>query len=256
MATLVLALVSGGAPADAVRLGIAMTSLQFAIGALNDVVDASADAIAKPAKPIPSGLVGPGLARWFAAGAAAIGIGLSAPSGWGTVAIAVAVLAVGFAYDLWFKGTAWSWLPFAVGIPLLPVYAWFGATGALPAAFAVLIPAAVAAGAALAIGNARADYERDLASGVASIATTLGARRAWTVEVVLLGAIGVVAVLSAGATGGSIGRVAIVGLAGLIPIGAALGSARLNPAGRERAWEAEAVGVALLAVAWVWVAVA
>ena len=31
------------------------------------------------------------------------------------------------------KGTAWSWLPFAVGIPLLPVYGWLGAAGALPA---------------------------------------------------------------------------------------------------------------------------
>jgi 4-hydroxybenzoate polyprenyltransferase len=229
-----------------------MTSLQFAIGALNDVIDAPADAVAKPAKPIPSGLVGAGLARWFAAAAAGLGIGLSALSGWGTVAIAVAVLGVGFAYDLRFKGTAWSWLPFAVGIPLLPVYAWFGATGALPAAFAVLIPAAVAAGAALAIGNARADLERDQASGVASIATALGARRAWTIEVALLLGIGVVAVVSAGAAGGSVGRVAIVGLAALIPIGAALGSAGLNPAGRERAWEAEAVGVALLAVTWLW----
>lgn len=251
-----LALIAGGAAVDAVRLGVAMTSLQFAIGALNDVVDAPADAVAKPAKPIPSGLVSGDVARWFAAASAALGIGLSALSGWGTAAIAAVVLGVGFAYDLRFKGTAWSWVPFAVGIPLLPVYAWFGATGALPAAFGVLIPAAVAAGAALAIGNARADLERDVASGVASIATELGARRAWTIEVALLLGIGIVAVVSAGAAGGSIGRVAIVGLAALIPIGAALGSAGLNPAGRERAWEAEAVGVALLAVAWVWVAVA
>ena len=32
------------------------------------------------------------------------------------------VIAIGLAYDLRLKGTAWSWLPFAVGIPILPVY--------------------------------------------------------------------------------------------------------------------------------------
>ena len=70
-------------------------------------------------------------------------------------ALAVVVLGVGVAYDLWAKGTPWSWLPFAVGIPLLPVYGWVGATGSPPGFFAVLVPMAVLAGAALAIANAR-----------------------------------------------------------------------------------------------------
>ena len=75
------------------------------------------------------------------------GLGLAArrcrpgprPSPWPGV-----VLAIGYGYDLAFKGTAWSWLPFAVGIPLLPVFGWLGATGGLPASFAVLLPVAVA----------------------------------------------------------------------------------------------------------------
>ena len=233
-----------------------MTALQAVIGIVNDLADAPADRVAKPAKPIPSGLVSPGLAQVVGGISIAVGIGLSALSGWGTVAIAAAGLAIGVAYDLRLKGTAWSWLPFALGIPLLPTYAWYGATGSLPPEFAVLVPAAVAAGAALAIGNARADLERDRASGVASIATALGPDRAWAVETAILAGVGVVAIASAAAAGGSIGRVAIVGLAALIPIGAALGSRRLSPGGRERAWEAEAVGVAALGVAWLWVAVA
>ena len=40
-----------------------------------------------------------------------------------------AILGVGLLYDLRLRGTALSWFPFAVGIPLLPVYAWLGATG-------------------------------------------------------------------------------------------------------------------------------
>ena len=256
LATFGLALVAGAAVPDAARLGVAMTALQVAIGSVNDLHDAPADAVAKRAKPIPSGLVPPGAAALLAVVAAAVGIGLSVPSGWGTVAIALAGLGVGLAYDLRLKGTAWSWLPFAIGIPLLPVYAWYGATGALPAAFAVLVPAAVATGAALAIGNARADAERDGASGVASIAIALGPSRAWAVQVAILAAVGVVAIGSAVAAGASVGQLALIGGAALVPTLAAAASRGLRPAALERAWEVEAIGVAGLAVAWLWVAVA
>src|SRR5262245_271471 len=189
---------------------MAMTSLQASIGTWNDIADAPADAIGKPAKPIPAGLVSTRAATGFGAVATVIGISLSGASGWGTVAIAVAGLAIGTAYDLRLKGTAWSWLPFALGIPLLPVYAWYGVTGSLPPAFAILVPAAVAAGSALAIGNARADAERDAASGVASIATALGPGRAWAVQVVILAAVGVVAVASAALDGATVGELGLL----------------------------------------------
>jgi len=233
-----------------------MTALQAGIGVVNDVVDAPADAVAKPAKPIPAGLVSRAAAMGVAAAAMLLGLGLSAGSGWGTVLIALAILAVGLAYDLRLKGTAWSWLPFAVGIPILPVYAWYGAVGTVPAEFGVLIPAAVAAGAALAIGNARADLERDAASGVASIATRLGQRAAWAWQMALFAGIAVAAVISVAAWGGGAGGVALVAAAGLVPVLAAAASRDAGPGGRERAWEIEAVGVAVLAVAWLWVALA
>ena len=118
------------------------------------------------------------------------------PSGPGLVALAGAVLAIGYAYDLRAKGTAWSWLPFAIGIPLLPVFAWFGTTGELPGSFAILLPAAVAAGAALAIANALADVERDRAAGLRSVALRLGPERAWTVQAVLLAAVVAAALVS------------------------------------------------------------
>ena len=232
-----------------------MMSLQFAIGALNDIVDAPADA-GRATKPIPSGAISVTLARVAVALAATIGLALAATVGAAVVVVASVVLAIGAAYDLFAKGTPWSWLPFAVGIPLLPVYAWYGAVGTVPAEFAVLIPAAVAAGAALAIGNARADLERDAASGVASIATRLGQRAAWAWQVALFGGIAVAAVISVAAWGGGAGGVALVAAAGLVPVLAAAASRDAGPGGRERAWEVEAVGVAVLAVAWLWVALA
>jgi 4-hydroxybenzoate polyprenyltransferase len=251
-----MALVAGAAAPNAIPLGVAMAAMQAAIGVVNDLADAPADAVAKPAKPIPSGLVSVP-AAWLVAGLGIVlGILLSAIASWGTAAIAILGLAVGFAYDLRLKGTVWSWLPFALGLPLLPVYAWFGAAGSLPGEFVVLVPTAIAAGAALAIGNAFADLERDEASGVESIATRLGAERAWVVVVAVLAGAGVAALVSAAAWGATAAQLTIVGLAALLPVAAALASRGLTPAGRERAWEAEAVGVALVGVAWMWVALA
>ena len=182
--------------------------------------------------------------------AAGLGLGLSAPSGVSTTGLAVVVLAIGYGYDLVFKGTVWSWFPFAIGIPLLPVFGWLGTTGGLPALFSVLLPVAVIAGAALAIANARADAERDAAAGVDSVATRLGLERSWA--------------LYKGADPDLVGvefwvppflrppPAALLGAVGaglVIGLGVALGRVA-DSARRERAWELEAVGVASLAAAW------
>ncbi len=245
-----ISLVAGGEPLTAARLGFAMLALQASIGALNDLVDAPRDAGRKPGKPIPAGLVSRTAAQAVAIAAAVIGLVLSVPSGPLTVALAVAVLAIGYAYDLAAKGTAWSWLPFAIGIPLLPVFAWYGTTAALPAFFRVLVPAAVGAGAALAIANARADLERDVAAGIDSIAIRLGHDRAWLVSTTLFVVIGVVAVVTMLAARAPIATVvgAISGIA-LIAIGVDAGRNR-SPRHLERAWELDAIGIAVLAAAW------
>ena len=141
----------------AVFLAGTMTLLQLGIGTTNDVVDAAHDAGRKPGKPIPAGLVAPGSARVAAVACFAGGALLAATVIPALVALSLLVIAIGLAYDLRLKGTARSWLPFAVGILVLPVYGWLGATGSLAPAFAALIPAAVLAGAALAIGNSLVD---------------------------------------------------------------------------------------------------
>ena len=235
----------------ATGLGLAMVALQAGIGAANDVVDAPRDAGHKPGKPIPAGLVSQALARQVVVAAFGVGLGLAGLSG-GPAAVALAIVGVGIglAYDLRLKGTPWSWLPFAVGIPVLPVFSWIGATGHLPIASLVLIPAAVAAGAALAIANALVDVERDRAAGSGSIALALGPTNAWLIHVGLLVAVGLAAVASVGPLGGSIGGGTAVALAAALPVAASLGARGGGVTRRERAWEAEAVGVAVLALAW------
>jgi 4-hydroxybenzoate polyprenyltransferase len=245
----VVALIAGADGWAAARLGVAMTSLQFAIGALNDLIDAPRE-MNRLDKPIPGGLVRPLVARSVVVGGVAAGLWLSALSGAGTVVVALAGLGAGLAYDLRLKGTPWSWLPFAVGIPILPVYGWIGATGMLPALFLALLPAAVLAGTALALSNARADIERDTAAGTRSVATTLGERRAWVVHAVLFTVVVAIALGSLAVRASSaVWIVGAIAASLVIGIGVGLGW-RSDPERRERAWEIEAVGTGLLAAAW------
>lgn len=249
-----VALVAGGGPGTAAVLGLSMTLLQFSIGTINDVVDAPLDAGRGPDKPIPSGLVGVRSARAVAAASAIGGLGLAAAGGPALVALAGVVLGIGAWYDLKAKGTTLSWLPLAVGIPLLPVYGWYGATGDLPGVFLVIIPAAANSGTALAIANAIVDMDRDDAAGIGSIALALGAGRAAGLVMALHAVVAVLALATAIALGAPTGWVAAVLVAVAIPLGGAvLGvvvALREGEGWRELAWEVQAVGTGLLAVAW------
>ena len=250
-----IALVAGGGVGRALVLGASMTLLQFAIGTVNDLIDAPSDAAGgKPGKPIAEGIVSTGAARIVAVACASGGLILATAGGPWLLALAVVVLGVGLAYDLWAKGTTLSWLPFAIGIPLLPVYGWYGAVGSLPGLFLVLVPAAANAGSALAIANATVDVERDGEAGQRSIALALGPVRAAWLVLVLHAVVAVLAVATAAVLGAPTGWVVAVLLATLGPLGGAVlgvvAAGRQGSSLRELAWEVQAIGTALLAVAW------
>ena len=228
-----------------------MSLLQLGIGTVNDIVDAPRDAGRKAGKPIPAGLVSLSAARAAASVCFIAGIAISASVSAVTGLLAPVVIAIGLVYDLRLKGTAWSWLPFAIGIPILPVFGWAGVTGGLPGPFLLLLPAAVAAGAALAVGNALVDVERDRAAGVSSIAIALGPPRAWRVLVGLLASILAIATGSVAVAGGGSVAIAAITIAGSIPLLAAIRSRAGSSALRERAWQVEAVGLAVLAALWI-----
>jgi 4-hydroxybenzoate polyprenyltransferase len=241
---------AGGTGETALRLGISMVLLQASVGALNDVVDAPLDAGRKPGKPIPASLVGSRHALVISAVAGAGGLALALPSGVTTVALAIVLLALGYGYDLVAKGTAWSWLPFALAIPLFPTYGWLGAAGTLPPVWAVLLPVAGLAGAGLAIGNAVVDLERDRDAGLASAATRLG--RGWAVRIatslLIVAAVPAMAVLWGDAAMVPWGGVVAGGL--LLALIGARFLADERPGTRERGWELQAVGVAIAAIGW------
>lgn len=245
-----VAWLAGGGERRAVLLAVSMTALQFAIGALNDIVDAPADAGRIPPKPIPGGFVTVRVARVVVIVAALVGLALAVIVDQRLVPLGLAVLVIGAIYDLAAKGTPWSWLPFAIGIPILPVYGWFGATGSLPAPFVVLIPMAVLGGAALAIANARADLDTDRASGTESVATRLGAERAWWAGVVLMCAAVGIGLVLIGRQGWTVATWVLVA-AGIAMVAFGLVLGRGTGVARRRAWELQAIGAAMAATGWV-----
>ena len=246
-----IALLAGTDLAGAVALGFAMFSLQASIGSVNDLADLEHDRLGKPRKPLPAGQVGVSSARLVAAAGLLIGLGLSAAIRPALLLVALAGVGLGYAYDLRLKASPWSWLPFALGIALLPIYAWCGATGAVPPALAIFAPGAVLGGAALGLANQLADDERDRASGVRTTVGALGRAPTWRLTVALQAATAVLAVttlLAAGAAGIWLG-VALLSI-GLVAVGLGLGRSP-SPAARERAWELQALGLGCLGLAWI-----
>jgi len=251
MAAFAIALIAGSHLDVSLRLALGMLALQFCIGSANDIADAAPDSVAKPAKPIPSGDVSRAAAVAICMCAAGIGLLAAASVGLGALAIGAVGLADGLLYDLRLKRTPLAWMPFAAGVGLLPLYAWMGATGALPPAMVGVASLAVLAGTALALTNAYADIDGDRRSGVASVATLLGS--AWTIKVngALLAGIQLFVLATTAAAGVGSAPVLIAELGGgaLCWLGLGLVANRADWA-RPLVWEVQAVGFLIMGAAW------
>lgn len=246
--TVALALLAGASGGRALLLGSSMLAIQFSIGALNDLLDLPADAVAGRSKPLVDGRVGARAALGVGVACGLAGLVLAGTAGLATGLVGCAGYGIGLAYDVRLKASPWSWLPYAAGIPLLPVFAWAGATGELPGPILVLAGLGVLGGASLAIANALADAERDTASRTTTVATALGRFRALRIGALLAMLVAGIAVASAFALGGWIPGtwVTAAGAAGIVA-GLVLGfRGRL-----QRAWEVQAIGLAILAAGWV-----
>ena len=246
--TLALALLAGATSGRAALLGLAMLAIQFSIGASNDVLDAPADALAGRAKPVVDGRISPRVALGVAAFTGPAGLVLAALAGPAAALVASTGYGIGLAYDLRLKASPWSWLPYATGIPLVPVFAWVGATGNLPVPILVLAGLGVLGGTALAIANSLADANRDAASGTVTVATALGQRRAIRLGALLTFLVGGIATTSAVVLAGVVaGTWLTCAGAAILGVGVATGVR----GHLQRAWEVQAIGLGILAAGWV-----
>lgn len=233
---------------DAFRLFAMLLSSQLSVGAFNDYCDAESDRLAKPWKPIPSHAVPRRGALLFAGSAALAGLGLAWSFGPLTFALNAAAAATGLVYDYPLKGTSWSWAPYVVGVPLLPLLSW-SAVGVLPWGAAWAYPIGALLALALHVANALPDEAGDRAAGVAGLASRLGRRRSLRLLYASVGG----AVLLAGVALGSVSsRPAWAVPAVLIAV--ALSTAALTLSHRDdvvsgrRAFALLAIGSAVLAV--------
>jgi 4-hydroxybenzoate polyprenyltransferase len=245
-----LFLVAGGTPQGAVALGLGMLGLQFAIGAVNDLADAHADAAAKPWKPIPSGLVSRRAATGVALAGVLVALGAYAVNGPLAFTLALAMLGCGLAYDLGLKDAGLGWLCYAVAFPLLPLSTWLVAAGTLPPRAELLVPVAVLAGPTLQLANGLVDLERDRATGIRSLSLWLGRRDSIIALAALSAAVYGVAWISLLGSGPPVAALAAVGLATASAGAGIVLSAAARPEVRERGWQLQVVGIALLGGGW------
>jgi len=249
-----LALIAGGSPGRAAVLALAMLGLQFCIGSTNDLVDSTLDARSKPWKPIPSGLVSRRAATVVAIVSGAVGLALAASAGPAVAALAVVMLGCGLVYDLYLKPTAWAWACFSVAFALLPLYAWYGASGQLPPRLELLLPLAALAGPVIQLSNGLSDLESDRAAGLRTLAARLGRRRTLVAIALMLVVIHGIAWLTLASTGSIAIVAACTAATALAVIGLVL-SAQQDRDRREIGWMVQAASLGLLGLGWLGAAV-
>jgi 4-hydroxybenzoate polyprenyltransferase len=176
LATVAFAVVAwGGFPPWRLLLPLVLAMLggQLAIGALNELVDLPLDSVVKPGKPLPSGAVTLAGARTMVA----VGLVMMMVFGLLFGVQAFALLAVGtglgLAYDLWLKRTSWSWLPYFLALPLLPIWV-FTALGRAEGRLLFLYPLGALAAVGVHLAQALPDTTLDRAAGLRTITSRLG----------------------------------------------------------------------------------
>jgi 4-hydroxybenzoate polyprenyltransferase len=232
-----LTLVAGGRVDQAALAAITMLGIHTSIGALNDLLDRGTDH-GRVEKPLATGEVSERTARTVIATGAAIGLGAASMLGALSLQIAALGATLGYLYDVGIKRTWASFLPFAFGVALIPLFAW-SAAGREPSLHILLLSvAAIPGGSALALQNALADFSLDVAAGMRSVVVRIGERNA-RVAAALLHCI---AWLIIQTSGSEIGATQTIGGA-LLTAGLALGwSASVRV--RRRGWEISAIGLA------------
>ena len=238
-----LSAVAGARHDQAALAAATMIGVHTCVGSLNDVLDRHRDA-GRAEKPLANGTVSLRAALLLAV--VGLSFGLLAASQLGALPLSIAVVGAGLgvAYDAGVKNTPLSWLPFAFGVSLIPLFAWAAAGLNAPAPILGLSLAAIPGGAGLALQNGLADRALDARAGMRGVVVRLGDRHALLIALLAHGAaIGVVFTVAPP-------RVAPVALvaASLLIAGGLTCSAASTRWARQRGWELSALGLAVAAL--------
>lgn len=243
IAAAALATVAGAPPNAAALVALTMLGVHTFIGATNDYVDRHRDA-GRPEKPLARGQLPPRAALLMAAAGLTAGLTAAAQVSRLTLVLAALGALVGFTYNVWLKRTALSWLPFAVGVSIIPAFAWSTVSSVLPAPIMTLSLVALPGGAALALQNSLADRVLDAERGMRSAAVRLGEARALGALVVLHAVTFAALLLTAPSSTSPL----LLSAAGLLLVAGTAGSAAPSRWTRQRGWEVCAAALALAAL--------
>lgn len=125
-ATIAFAIVASDGWPKAAQLWPLLAALlltQLAISIHNDYCDRELDATAKPWRALPRGLMSPDAALMATAVLTFTGVALSYPLGVRVTGLIALGASCGLVYNAWLKRSAWSWLPFWIALPTLPLVA-------------------------------------------------------------------------------------------------------------------------------------
>ncbi len=169
---------------------------QLTIGWGNDLLDVDRDReVGRPDKPLANGDLTPSFVVRSLIVAAAACVVLSLLAGWRSGATHLVLLvAFGHLYNLYFKATPWSWLPYAVAFGSLPaVVGLANSPSRWPPTW--MVGTAAALGVAAHFLNTLPDLDDDAGTGVRGLPHRLGAIRSRLVATALLVLASVVAAL-------------------------------------------------------------
>ncbi|MFF5847137.1 UbiA family prenyltransferase [Streptomyces massasporeus] len=190
-----LAVAAGRGAAGSAAVAAAVLAGQLSVGWCNDAADARRDAVCgRRDKPVATGELPPRAAAVAAGTALGACVPLSLLSGTAAGAAHLAMVATAWGYNLLFKHTVLSPLPYAVAFGSLPAFITLGLPSpSWPAWWAMTAGALLGVGAHLV--NALPDIQDDLATGVRGLPQRLGRGVCrWLAPALMLAAVSVLVV--------------------------------------------------------------
>jgi len=178
--TVVLCLIAQKAAFDlglCICLTVAVMCAQAVSGVVNDLSDIDLDAAAKPWRALPARLISAQGAWALAAAFLALGMLAAALISAVSCLLLVFGVATSVLYSTCLKRTRFSWLPYVVAYPSLPVWVWIS-TGAFRTEILTIYLVGAPLVIAVHLVNQLRDYEEDERLGVRGLVHALGKSRA------------------------------------------------------------------------------
>lgn len=154
------------------------TCRQFSISAYNDYYDREVDK-GRPDKPVASGVISPRTAWIIGAAFALLSLVLAAFQSLPLLILTIIGLGGGLLYDIGLKYTLFSWLPFSIAFPTLPLWAWAGVYPAadFPSRLLWVLPVGAILVIVVHLADTIPDIASDTRAGVRGLAHRLGMDR-------------------------------------------------------------------------------